>query len=188
VFVAPLVEEFLFRVLLQGWLESFVERWWPHMPRLRRILPGALGPIGVSSFLFAAAHFRVAGEGRHPDFLLALLLANAVVGLLVLGFAVVWLRLRAGATAADLGLVPAKVVSDLSLGFWWLLALLGPIYAIQVVCHFLLPKYIAPDPIPLFFLAIGLGVLYARTHRLGPCFVLHAGLNGASLTLAWATL
>ena len=37
------------------------------------------------------------------------------------------------------------------------------------------------DPIPLFLLAIGLGYLYQRTHRIVPCIVLHFLLNLCSL-------
>ncbi|MDY0167503.1 MAG: CPBP family glutamic-type intramembrane protease [Thermoguttaceae bacterium] len=200
VIVAPVAEEFLFRVLLQGWLEASVERWAPLLPNLRRLMPGASGPILLSSLLFAAAHFKVAGSPYHTDFLVAMMLGTTVAGVLAVCFGVVWLRFRVGATAADLGLVrarpeaspgqkpPSALAGDVRLGLWWLAGLLGPIYAVQIACHFTLPKYIAPDPIPLFFLALGLGILYARTHRLVPCIVLHAGLNAVSLTLGWATL
>ncbi len=40
-----------------------------------------------------------------------------------------------------------------------------------------------PDPVPLFFLALVLGYLYQRTHRILPCIVLHAAINGLSLGL-----
>ncbi len=36
-------------------------------------------------------------------------------------------------------------------------------------------------PVPLFLLALGLGYLYRQTHRLLPCIVLHAILNGFSM-------
>ena len=39
------------------------------------------------------------------------------------------------------------------------------------------------DPIPLFVLAVVLGWLYQRTHRLWPCVVLHTALNGLSITM-----
>ncbi len=188
VVVAPVAEEFLFRVLLQGWLESVVQRWWPLLPPLRRVLPGASGPILVSATLFAAMHIRVAGPGRRAEYLVAQLLATAVIASLLVGFAVVWLRLRTGATAADFGVAPGKLAADVRLGLWSLAALLGPLYAINIAVYHALPKHIAPDPIPLLFLAVGLGVLYARTHRIVPCIVLHAALNAVSLSIAWATL
>ena len=42
-----------------------------------------------------------------------------------------------------------------------------------------------PDPIPLFFLALALGYLYQRTHRLWPSLVVHATLNSCSLLMLW---
>ena len=188
VVVAPVVEEFLFRLLLQGWLEARMERWAFHQPAVRRFLPGAAGPIFVSSLLFAAAHYRVAGPRYRTDFLVAMLLAQVVIGFLLVCFAVGWLRLRVGISMADLGIVPDKLAGDVQLGLWSLVGLLGPVYAIQIASHLVLPEHIAPDPIPLFVLAIGLGVLFARTRRLAPCIVLHAALNAVGLGLAWATL
>lgn len=38
-----------------------------------------------------------------------------------------------------------------------------------------------PDPIALFFFALGLGYLYQRTHRILPCIVVHFLLNACSL-------
>ena len=55
VLVAPLVEEFFFRVVLQGWLERR-QRSVPREDRLLPMLPTGVLPIVVSSFLFAAMH------------------------------------------------------------------------------------------------------------------------------------
>ena len=38
-------------------------------------------------------------------------------------------------------------------------------------------------PVPLFVLALGLGLLYTRTQRIVPCIVLHMLLNASSLLL-----
>ena len=51
VFVAPVVEEFFFRVLLQGWLETVERRHRRAAWLLWRALPGA-GPIVISSLVF----------------------------------------------------------------------------------------------------------------------------------------
>lgn len=40
-----------------------------------------------------------------------------------------------------------------------------------------------PAPIPLFFLALGLGYLYQRTHRLTPCITVHCLLNSWTMVL-----
>jgi membrane protease YdiL (CAAX protease family) len=45
-----------------------------------------------------------------------------------------------------------------------------------------------PDPIPLFLLAMILGYLYQRTHRIWPSMVLHFTVNFVSMAMLAATL
>ncbi len=45
-----------------------------------------------------------------------------------------------------------------------------------------------PAPIPLFFLSLGLGFLYQRTHSIFPCIVVHLLLNGTTWIFLWRTL
>ena len=40
-----------------------------------------------------------------------------------------------------------------------------------------------PDPIPLFVLAVGLGYLYQRTHRILPCIIVHLLLNSCTMAI-----
>jgi membrane protease YdiL (CAAX protease family) len=42
-----------------------------------------------------------------------------------------------------------------------------------------------PAPIPLFFLALGLGCLYQRTHRIWAPLAVHCLLNSSSLLMLW---
>lgn len=42
-----------------------------------------------------------------------------------------------------------------------------------------------PDPVPLFLLALILGYIYQRTHRIVPAIVAHALFNGMSLLALW---
>ena len=116
VLVAPLVEEFLFRVVLQGWLE----RVWPRGERLTSAMPGA--PNGPPR--------AIGGSGG--------------------------LATPAAAPAWGPILTSAGVFAALHLGH-------------------------GPDPIPLFLLAMALGWLYQRTHRIGPSLVVHFCLNGVSV-------
>lgn len=101
---APLFEEFLFRVLLQGWFEAIESR-----RRVMRLgLPGegpAWWPILLSAALFAMLHI---GQG--------------------------------------------------------------------------------PAPIPLFFLALVLGYLYQRTHRIWPSLTTHFLLNAGSMLILWSQI
>jgi hypothetical protein len=42
-----------------------------------------------------------------------------------------------------------------------------------------------PEPIPLFFLALALGYVYNRTHRIVPSIVAHAAFNSYTMIALW---
>jgi membrane protease YdiL (CAAX protease family) len=183
VVVAPIVEEVLFRLVLQGWLEA-VET----ASRRRRLFwspEHGFWPVAMTSVLFASLHFRTAQPPLSPKEIVALLAQMALWNLATLAFALAWLRLRRGATWTDFGFVPASLLGDIRLGILAFLAVAAPIYLLQAVLQWLL-QGIAADPITLTWFAIVLGVLYFRTHRLVPSIVLHMALNGTSLAIAWS--
>ncbi|MEZ6071203.1 MAG: JDVT-CTERM system glutamic-type intramembrane protease [Pirellulales bacterium] len=99
VVAAPIVEEIVFRLVFQGWLEASEIRWRRRLPPLRRLPRGHL-PILASSTVFALVHFAA-----------------------------------------------------------------------------------GPAPVALFFLALVLGYLYQRTHRIVPSIVMHAGFNATSMMM-----
>ncbi len=73
VVVAPLFEEFIFRVLLQGWLEAV----WSRQRRSRRELragPAAFVPLVLPAALFAMMHFRLGRALPTPEDLTTLFL------------------------------------------------------------------------------------------------------------------
>lgn len=186
--VAPVVEEFFFRVLLQGWLEASQKRLRKSMPTLRRLVPGAVGPILIASLLFARMHFRVDVPMGRLNHRLALTLGASAATLLTMAFAIGLLKVRVGATAADLGFSSKHFFADVRLGLLAFVGLMGPTYGIQLALLMVLPKYVAPDPFVLFPFAIVLGTLYYRTHRIVPAIVLHMALNTTSLVMAWLAL
>jgi membrane protease YdiL (CAAX protease family) len=187
IIVAPIIEEFLFRLVLQGGLESMVHR--------RPGLPGWLGsgiPIVLPAILFASLHFR-SPSPEYPWQYAAALMIGAVVGAVAsLIFSLVWLRVRCGVTLEDLGFVPGRLLGDARIGAMSLLAFIVPVYLVQgavalTLMHFetaLDRPMPAPDPVAIFLFAIVWGVLYRRTHRLVPSLVAHALLNTLSLGLA----
>lgn len=185
VLVAPIVEEFFFRVLLQDWLVAGQRRLAPRMPTLRRWVPGALGPILLTAFLFARSHFRVEAPMPSPSYVTLMLAADGAAKLLAMTFGVVVLRAGFRATPADLGWVREKFFADVRLGLFAFAALAAPVYAMQLTLGACLPSYLAPDPFVLLPFAVALGVLYHRTHRIVPAIVLHMSLNATSLTLGW---
>lgn len=184
--VAPVVEEFLFRVLLQGWLEAGERRRRRLLPWLRRVVPRGVGPVVVTSFVFAWMHYRVGGQVYRPEYLAAVLIGQTIASLLTMTLAIAVIRLRTGATAADLGWATCHCLADVRLGLLAIVAV-GPLaYLLQIGMSCLLPEDVAPDPFALFFFALALGALYQRTHRIVPSLVLHMALNVTSLLLALA--
>lgn len=178
VFVAPIFEEFFFRVVFQGWLESLDVRL-----RLAKV-PFGFAPIMITSLFFALLHFRTdqpdPGFAYRVSVLGSMMIASVV---LMLG-SIVYLKAVHGATAADLGWCKETFPTDVRIGVYSACAVLGPLFIIQLIATRFLPKTIAADPIPIFVLSIALGFLYLRTHRLVPGIVLHMCLNGVSLLMA----
>lgn len=182
--VAPIVEEFLFRLVLQGWLEALLFRQRRRFPSLRRLLPGGTGPILLVAFLFALAHFRVSEAPRPWQFYAAGVVGAGLGGIAAVAAAITLLRLFHRARLSDFGVVPAKIAPDVMLGLLAFAALAVPIYAVQLEVSQIVPKWLAPDPAAIFVLALGLGFLYYRTHRIVPSIVTHAALNITSLLAA----
>jgi membrane protease YdiL (CAAX protease family) len=188
VIVAPLVEEFLYRVLLQGWLEAV----WSRKRRMQpewRAAPLSWIPIVLPAVIFALRHVRTSSAPLAPHVLLGLFLGQMAADVLMLGLAIVLLRFALGATAADLGWKAEKLRSDAKLGLLALLAVVGPVLTLQLgmlqLTNWTGIDY-SLDPIPLFFLALTFGVLYRRTHRLAPSLLLHMAFNATSIALFFA--
>lgn len=188
VVVAPVAEEILFRLFLQGWLEKVDRRWRPRVPALGKLFRSGTLPVLSTSVLFALLHYR--GEVRQQDlgFFLFTMSGGAVVTLFTVAVALGVARWVRGATPADLGFVPERFPADVGLGLAGFAAVAVPIYGLQLSLHWLFPPNLAPDPFVLFFFALVLGTLYLRTHRIVPSIVTHMALNASSLLLLWLML
>jgi membrane protease YdiL (CAAX protease family) len=147
VIVAPICEEILYRLMLQGWLEQWEDErlGWRDLPMTSEIVDGELhaietdaasAPTALASSSFA--QFRTANP---PS---------------------------VGVVALPYGFFPILVSS-----------------ALFAAAHY---GY-GPEPVPIFFLAIILGYVYQRTHRIIPCIVAHALFNLVTMiTLLGITL
>jgi membrane protease YdiL (CAAX protease family) len=185
VLVAPVVEEILYRLLLQGWLEAEERHARRRFPALRLLIPG-LAPVAAVSLLFALRHFRTAAPPMEPDLARQSLMLQAVLSACTLAFAVWLLRAHSGATVADLGFIREKLLSDVGLGLLACAAVCAPVLVLQhLAAGYVVPEDVAADPIPLFFLALALGTVYYRTHRIIPAIVTHMAFNATSLALFW---
>jgi membrane protease YdiL (CAAX protease family) len=182
VVIGPLTEELIFRLLLQGWLESLERRMRRQAPLLRRVVAG-FAPVTLVAVLFAAMHFRRAEDWDAQTIVCrqGIYLVASVVTVTAL---ICWLRFAAGATLADFGIVPGKIAADVKLGLLALLAVAAPVYAVAFAAKRALPEGVVTDPIPILFLALALGILYYRTHRIVPAIVLHMAFNTIGVILA----
>jgi len=156
--------------------------------RARRRLAWGVWPVALSALLFAALHTRVESPAYGAEFLRFWMIGGAALHMSTVAFAVALARWMRGATAADLGWAPSRIVGDVGLGLTAFAGVAAPIYAAQIVLLQCLPDYIAPDPFVLFPFAVALGVLYFRTHRIVPSMTLHAALNATTLAMLWLKL
>lgn len=142
VVVAPLVEEFLFRVVLQGWLEKF----WAQVT----------SPPIEPPFEDARPEPDAAFEVEEPDAATALDPAEG--------------------NAYEPPSVEGPRLETPQGTRWFPIVVASLLFA-------LLHAAAWPAPVPLFFLSLGLGYLYQRTHRLAPSVVMHATVNGVSVLM-----
>jgi membrane protease YdiL (CAAX protease family) len=139
--VAPLSEEFVLRVMFQGWLERVVDA----------AAPGAFGSHPHEATIDTAEAESATGEPQSSDNPYEASQAT---------------RLHADDRADFRAARSIPIITS------------ALVFALLHVGH-------GPAPIPLFFLALGLGYLYQRTHRLWPSVVLHFLLNTSSLAMLW---
>ncbi len=189
----PAAEEFYFRLLFQGYAEKR-EKWLArklNIPCSRGVLA-----ILVPAVLFASLHIRSGGgTGELPPHALQTLVITVLVMsigyLLAVSLSVVYLVVVRKAGWADFGISPAAIPKDLLIGTAAAVVLIPPILLLQIGLKNVLKPF-APDfvydPITLVFFAIGLGILYFRTHRLLPCIIVHGIMNGTSFLLLYILL
>jgi len=185
VVAAPLVEEMLFRLFLQGWLES----------KLSQLnVPWASGiAVVLVSLFFAAIHGgsseNINGEGANRAIgiyvYIFMFIGMTIASLLIFALGIYYLMERRDMKMSHC-LFGTKQYSGgqlcaIAAGcFLVILFVLGVSYAL----HEIAPDT-NTDPIPIFFFSLALGYLYSKTHNLSYCILLHACLNATSLTLAW---
>lgn len=140
VLIAPVVEEFIFRAVLQGWLEKLFhkvqmaatkQRSNPVAGNSENRPPPELDPSNP----YAASEF----EERKSD-------------------------------QSEVSVPEPILVAPIFLS--------AMLFAVFHIGHGL-------APIPLFLLALVLGFLYQRTHRILPCVVVHMCINGLSMLYVW---
>lgn len=168
VLVAPLVEEFFFRVLLQGWLESVQWSWrgwwWLLGANSNQTASLMSDSVGQSSPAMPAAvetidsdvRSQPVGAGLSEPPIVANPYQPSVIGL-----------------APNIDVVALPAIGDAKPPLWPTFVV-GTLFGLA---HF---DY-GLSFIPLILLGIVLGLLYRAKHSIWPCFVLHFALNSLSM-------
>lgn len=146
--VAPLIEELQFRVLLQGWFQNLASR----VVSLRAMVLGGEPEVRASGSL---------GELTSS--------ASAISAPADVSFTIVRELGAAQPGQAD-GIGETIALDGATRVPWWPVFASAALFAAAHMSH-------GPDPIPLFLLATGLGVLYRQTGRIWPSVVVHFLLN-----------
>ncbi len=168
VITAPITEEFIFRVLLQGAAEKIFRVPW--------------GAIAFSALLFAVIHYRTPFALNSADRLNVILKSIAIVPLahlLILLLGVLWLRRVVGATWSELGFCRRGMLRDFGRGVVAFFFLAPIIFLTQSALGALFPDLVT-DPAAILILAIGLGILYRQTGSLSAVVGTHSALNFVS--------
>lgn len=164
VIVAPIVEEFVFRVLIQGWCEKLASfRGDPTVLLLGRLRlheqADIAGAAAETTQDVGASDPTVPQDDNKPH-------ASPV---------------EEETTEEDPTIHEEATITtqhmpseDQPCVAVWPIFASATMFALMHYSH-------GPDPIPLFFFALGLGYLYRQTHRILPCIVVHFLLNALSL-------
>jgi membrane protease YdiL (CAAX protease family) len=160
--LAPAVEEFLFRGVLLGWLG----RWASGLNRVRSDGPfdpefGPIPPTPSSGVAFEATESEIPPPPGDP-----------------------FDRPDTGPGGDWTPGAPAPKPGPLTGRGWRFLAANVAVSALFAAMH----GHVWPTPLPLFFLSMGLGVLYQRTGGLVAPIALHTVFNGLSTFLFYLTL
>lgn len=176
VVVAPIIEEFMFRMLFQGWLEA----------KFKQLqMPCASGiAIVIVAFCFAAIHASNHGA-IDAQTVLTNLVVSSVYSMLVFSAGIICLHRVRNVRIADYLFVSERFVRPrfFSCVGYCLLTIVS-IYGLQVALVAMCPGTNV-SPISIFFFALALGILYSRTQNLSDCILFHACLNGISLVFVW---
>lgn len=174
--LGPFFEEFVFRLVLQGWLDA----------REREIHRGCRGngwrSVLVTAILFSFLHFR-SGSSSYPSEPLLLLIFSVTAAsmLVTLGVGILMLRRGFHLRWREFGFDFSHWKEDLRLGIGAFLAVALPTYMLQFVLNKYVGDSFAPDFLTLIPIALMFGILYWRTRRILPGAVAHCVFNSFSI-------
>ena len=175
VVAAPLFEEFFFRLLFQGWLESKLSYY-------RSSYTSGIA-IVIVSLCFAVIHVENQNNMVVPRELFYKMTASVAAHLLVFTIGIFYLIRIRNVNLTDV-LVGTKQCHRLPLEMFVIICLITVllIFGLTAFLRMSFPDVFI-DPVPIFFFSLVLGFLYSRTRNLLYCVLLHACLNAMSLVI-----
>jgi len=184
VVLAPVVEEVIFRLVLLGYFAERERRWRRRVRFLRGFLPGLIPVVGISIW-FALLHGRSAEEIPAVEEVRQAMNFTAQLGIVTLLAVMIMAAGKRGGFLANMGVDLRKLGYDLKVGALACVVVTPPLWLLQAqLTRLLAPLGWVPDPVPIYFLAVVLGMLYYRTGRVVASVVLHVLHNLASFLLA----
>jgi membrane protease YdiL (CAAX protease family) len=159
--IAPVCEEIMFRLLLQGWLEKWEDE--------------RLGWRNATAVHDSTTVVDVAPEINDE----ARMTNDENVEGSNLPFDTHHSSLETNDAVAEEVPTSPPVRGIAGMPYGWLPILISSL--LFAAAHF---GY-GPEPVPLFFLALVLGYVYQRTHRIVPGIVIHAMFNGFTMVILW---
>jgi membrane protease YdiL (CAAX protease family) len=173
--VAPIFEEVVFRVILQGWLERVIPRF---LRGPQSAAPAAV-PLDLEELHEQKPAWAMA-TGPYVDPPSAESAWATPQPLDANPYASPTIRADATPLPVDAKLPDEDVPQPPLTGpaAWLPIAISATIFALLHYSH-------GPDWVPLTLLAVGMGYLYQRTHSLIPSLVVHTLLNSLSLFGLW---
>lgn len=174
--VAPIVEEFVFRVAFQGWLESLAVRWeqtrLPVTNAPATSVPTELNPIELNpteaNDSAMPIETRDVTRSISPSDGIHYAYATETEAVSMVADAE-----SATSSARDLSGIPRT-----KWGQWGPIVTSSLLFALAHVGQ-------GGAPVALFFLALGLGYIYQRTHRVMPTVVVHCLVNLTAMLQLW---
>jgi membrane protease YdiL (CAAX protease family) len=166
VVVGPFYEEFIFRFLLQGWLEAKCTQ---------HRIPFASGvAIVTTSCVFAVSHgMSIFGIPTQPIYLFG---ANLVLNLSMIAFGIAYLVAKRNVKMSRCLFGTGRFFRPrflVGVGYCFLAILLyAALVAIPVLCDIKINKIVT-----VWFLSLILGTLYSKTQNLSYCVLLHCFVN-----------
>ena len=172
VVVAPIVEEFIFRLLFQGWLEAKFKQF---------RIPYASGiAIVIASFVFTVSHFSFIFA--IPMHYFVMTVTHVILGISLFTFGIVYLVRKRNIKITQF---PFRTKRFFRLRFFVNTGCCLLVILLSFMVYLLPFCYVGRYLLAVFLFSLIVGVVYRRSNNLLYCILLHALYNGFVIVIAF---